>query len=285
MKKMLTFVIVLSVVLGATSISVAQAPYSGVVTIDSVQARPTESVAVKVWLRNNTIDISAMSIPLQFSSSALTLDSVSTQESVWGSDFAFYASIDNTDRTARITILPNDMTYPLPTVSFVDGVVAELHFTVAADVVPHRASIDSIYTDSSVGGDVHVFTRIDISDNSGTSVFLPDFVAGDIEVLMPTGLDDDLFELGLPTDYELAQNYPNPFNPSTIISFSLPSGGIVNVDVFNILGQQVITLVSEYREAGVHQVEFNGANFPSGIYFYRLQHSGGTATRKMTLVK
>ncbi|MCD6249821.1 MAG: T9SS type A sorting domain-containing protein, partial [candidate division Zixibacteria bacterium] len=80
-------------------------------------------------------------------------------------------------------------------------------------------------------------------------------------------------------------NYPNPFNPSTIISFSLPSAGFVNINVFNILGQQVVNLVEEYREAGVHQVEFDGANFPSGIYFYRLQHSGGSVTRKMTLVK
>jgi len=285
MKKTLMFVIVLALVLGATSISVAQAPYTGVVTIDSAKARPAEMVSVKVWLRDNTIDISAMTLPLKFSSSALTLDSVSMQGSVWGSDFAIYSVVDNVSQTTKITILPDDMVYPLPSVSFVNGVVAELFFSVASDVSPHRVTIDSIYTDSSLGGDVHVFTRIDISDNSGTGVYLPGFVAGDIEVLMPTGVEDDPFGLSLPADYELAQNYPNPFNPSTIISFSLPRTGFVNLSVFNILGQQVARLVEEYREAGVHQVEFDAANFPSGIYFYRLQHPGGSSTRKMTLVK
>lgn len=285
MKKALMFAVVLSLVLGATSMSVAQAPYGGVVTIDSVQARPSETVSVKVWLRNNDIEISAMTLPLKFSSSALTLDSVSTQESVWGPDFAVYAVVDNANRTTRITILPGDMVYPLPAVSFVDGVVAELFFSVAASVSPHRASIDSIYTDSVLGADVHIFTRIDVSDNTGIGVFLPGFIGGDIEILMPTGVEDDQFESSLPANYALAQNYPNPFNPSTIISFALPRAGNVSLDVFNILGQQVLTLLDEHREAGVHQIEFDGANFPSGIYFYRLEHADGSTTRKMTLVK
>lgn len=279
------FVIVLALVLSAADISVAQVPYAGVVTIDSAKTHPAEMVSVKVWLRNNTIDVSAMTLPLKFSSSALTFDSVSLQESVWGPDFTIYSIVDNVSRITKITILPSDIVCPLPSVSFVDGVVAELFFTVASDASPHRVSIDSIYADNSLGNDVHVYTRIDISDNSGIGVYLPDFVAGDIEVLVPTGVEDDQFELSLPAEYELAQNYPNPFNPSTIISFSLPSAGFVNINVFNILGQQVVNLVEEYREAGVHQVEFDGANFPSGIYFYRLQHSGGSVTRKMTLVK
>ena len=285
MKKALMFAMVLALVLGITSISVAQATYAGVVTIDSAKAHPAETVAVKVWLRDNSIDVSAMTLPLRFSSSALTLDSVSMQETVWGPDFAIYAIVDNVNRTAKITILPDEMIYPLPSVSFVDGVIAELFFTVASDVAPHRVTIDSIYADSSLGGDVHVFTRIDVSDNSGTGVFLPDFVAGDIEVLVPTGVEDDPSGFSLPTAYELNQNYPNPFNPSTQIGFSLPRAGIVNLSVFNILGQQVATLVSEHREAGAHQIEFDGANYPSGIYFYRLQHNDGSVTRKMTLIK
>ncbi len=285
MRRMLTFVIVLSLVLGITSISVAQATYAGVVTVDSAKVRPSETVGVKVWLRDNDISVSAMTLPLKFSSSALTLDSVSTANSVWGSEFAVYANVDNGSRTAKITILPTTMSVPLPSVSFVEGVVAELFFSVAAGVSPHRATVDSIYTDSVLGGDVHIFTRIDVSDNSGTSVFLPDFIAGDIEVLVPTGVNDDQNGSSLPSAFELEQNYPNPFNPTTNISFSLPRGGQVGLEVFNILGQQVVTLISEYREAGVHQIEFDGANFPSGIYFYRLQHSGGSSTRKMTLVK
>ncbi|MCD6249531.1 MAG: hypothetical protein J7J98_04280 [candidate division Zixibacteria bacterium] len=67
MKNTLMFVIVLALVLSAATISVAQVPYVGVVTIDSAKAHPAEMVSVKVWLRNNTIDISAMTLPLKFS--------------------------------------------------------------------------------------------------------------------------------------------------------------------------------------------------------------------------
>lgn len=285
MKKMLTFVIVLALVLGITSISAVQSTYAGVVTVDSAKVRPTETVGVKVWLRDNDISISAMTLPLKFSSSALTLDSVSTANSVWGSEFAVSPIIDNASRTVKITIWPTTLSGPVPSVSFVDGVVAELFFTAAADVSPQRVTVDSIYSDSAVSAEVHVITRIDISDNTGSGVILSDFVAGDIEVLVPTGVNDDQNGSSLPSDFELAQNYPNPFNPTTNINFSLPRSGQVNLDVFNILGQQVVTLISEYREAGAHQIEFDGANFPSGIYFYRLQHTGGSSTRKMTLVK
>ena len=226
-----------------------------------------------------------MTVPLKFSSVALRLDSVSTQNSVWNQDFAGYYVIDNTARTARITILPNDMIYPLPAVSFIDGVIAELYFTVLTTSTSHRALIDSVYTDSSLGADVHIYTRIDISDNTGTGVYLPDFVPGFIDIRVPTGVDDDPTGAILPTEFALDQNYPNPFNPSTEIGFALPQAGMVRLDVFNILGQQTVTLINGRREAGRYTVDFDAANLPSGIYFYRLQHEGGTLTRKMMLVK
>lgn len=284
MRNVLTMLVVLTIALGLTSSAVG-ADYLGVITIDSAKVKPAETVSVKVWLRNNDIEVSAITLPLKFTSPALTLDSVSLVNAVWGDGFAGYFVVDNDARTVRITILPNDVAYPLPTVSFVDGVVAELFFAVDADVAPHRATIDSIYTDSSLSGDVHIFTRIDISDNTGTGVFLPDFRPGDIEVMVPTGVEDDVTGNGLPVEFELAQNYPNPFNPTTMISYSLPKAGIARLDVFNILGQQVVTLVNGHQEAGFHRVEFDGANYPSGIYFYRFQNEAGSITRKMMMVK
>jgi hypothetical protein len=285
MRKTLTVLLTLTLIVGSAGLVTAQDPYPGVVSVDSVQAHPSESVAVKVWLRNNTIDVSALTLPLKFSSSALELDSVSLNNAVWGAGFAGYFVIDNSDRTVRITVLPDDMVYPLPAVSFTDGVIAELYFSIAAGVTPHHVTVDSIYTDSSLGNDVHIYTRIDISDNSGTGVFLPDFVPGDIEILVPTDVEDDGFGLGLPDDFALSQNYPNPFNPTTTIMYSLPRAGNVKLNVFNILGQQVTSLVDGHRVAGTHVVDFDGANMPSGIYFYRLQYDGGSTTRKMTLVK
>ena len=86
-------------------------------------------------------------------------------------------------------------------------------------------------------------------------------------------------------EYKLAQNFPNPFNPSTKISFSVAKKSNVMLNVYNILGEQVATLVNEVKESGSYQVEFNAANLPSGIYIYRLDADNFTSTKKMMLVK
>jgi hypothetical protein len=285
MTRALTILATFILVICLSTAGFAQGSYPGVVTVDSATAEPLQKVAVKVWLRDNNITVSAITLPLKFSSTALRLDSVSLQNSVWNQDFSGYFAIDNTARTARITILPNEMVYPLPAVSFTDGVIAELYFAVLSTTTPHRATIDSVYTDSSLGADVHIYTRIDIADNNGTGVFLPDFVPGFIDIRVSTGVEDDPAGSLLPAEFALDQNYPNPFNPTTMIGLSLPRSGMVRLDVFNILGQQTVTLTNGPCDAGRYTVDFDGANLPSGIYFYRLQYEGGTLTRKMMLVK
>jgi len=285
MRSMLTILLTVALSVGLTGVAAAQGAYSGVVTIDSAKARPSESVAVNVWLKGNTIGVSAITLPLKFSSSALILDSVSLAGTVWGAHFAGYYLVDNIARTARIVVLPGDMTTPLPSVSFSDGIVAVLYFRVAPAATPQRVVIDSVYADSLLGSNMHVYTRIDVSDNTGTGVYLPDFVAGNIEVQSATGVDDGPGSQMLPTDFALEQNYPNPFNPTTTISYALPTAGLVRLDVFNILGQEVAKLFEGYQPAGVYSVEFDAAKLPSGIYFYRFSHEGGAQTRKMMLLK
>jgi hypothetical protein len=92
-------------------------------------------------------------------------------------------------------------------------------------------------------------------------------------------------DLGTPKTFELNQNYPNPFNPTTIISYNLPEAANVKLTIFNILGQEIKTLVNEYKEAGTHKVEFNASELDSGLYIYRLQAGSRVQTRKMTLIK
>ena len=94
------------------------------------------------------------------------------------------------------------------------------------------------------------------------------------------------------TTYKLEQNYPNPFNPSTKISWQSPVSSRQVLKVFDVLGNEIKTLVNEEKEAGYHSVDFNASELPSGVYFYRLQvysASGGTKsfvqTRKMILLK
>lgn len=85
--------------------------------------------------------------------------------------------------------------------------------------------------------------------------------------------------------YELFQNYPNPFNPITRIRYFLPEDGLVSINIYNVLGQKVTTLLNEEMKAGKYETEFNGSNLASGIYIYRIDSENFTETKKMLLLK
>jgi len=88
-------------------------------------------------------------------------------------------------------------------------------------------------------------------------------------------IPDDLFFI----------NYPNPFNPNTVIRFELPTPTQVRLSVYDLMGREVSVLVNQRRDAGVHQVRFDGSNFASGVYFYRLQTGEFLQTRKFLLLR
>ncbi len=89
----------------------------------------------------------------------------------------------------------------------------------------------------------------------------------------------------VPTELSLQQNYPNPFNPSTTIRFGLTQQLLVTLKIFNILGQEVATLVNEEKPAGSYEVNWNASNLSSGVYFYRLQTGSFVEAKKMMLLK
>lgn len=89
----------------------------------------------------------------------------------------------------------------------------------------------------------------------------------------------------IPDYYELNQNYPNPFNPNTKIQFALPKTSDVKLEVFDILGRKIATLVNEIKTAGVHSVNFNAERLSSGLYIYRLSSAENILTKKMLLLK
>ncbi|MBI4810619.1 MAG: T9SS type A sorting domain-containing protein [Ignavibacteriales bacterium] len=117
----------------------------------------------------------------------------------------------------------------------------------------------------------------------------PGFVGSGSEYIRSSISDDQL----KPKTYKLEQNFPNPFNPITVINYQLPVDGLVTLKVFNILGQEIVTLVDEVQEAGYKSVNYDAANLPSGVYFYRFQanpvdgRQGGsyTTVKKMILVR
>ncbi|GBD87649.1 LVIVD repeat protein [bacterium BMS3Abin03] len=115
--------------------------------------------------------------------------------------------------------------------------------------------------------------------NAGFYILQNDFVVGVNDEKNPT-----------PASFKLFQNYPNPFNPSTKIKFTIPNVGtslmkFVQLNVYDVLGNEVATLVNEYKPAGEYEVEFNAENLPSGIYFYQLRAGSFIQTKKMILIK
>ena len=92
-------------------------------------------------------------------------------------------------------------------------------------------------------------------------------------------------EVIAPKTFTLEQNYPNPFNPTTTIQFSLNTASPVKLTVFDILGQEVTTLVNEYKSVGSHKVQWRANTMPSGVYYYRLEADGFSKTHKMVLMK
>jgi hypothetical protein len=89
----------------------------------------------------------------------------------------------------------------------------------------------------------------------------------------------------IPSSFSLSQNYPNPFNPITSIRFDLPKISHTKLIVYNILGKEVTTLVNEKLNAGSYQVSWDGRNYPSGVYFYKLITDEFVGTKKMVLLK
>ncbi len=99
-----------------------------------------------------------------------------------------------------------------------------------------------------------------------------------------SGVFDDQ-QLVLPGSFSLEQNYPNPFNPSTVINYALPTRQHVTLEVFDVLGREIATLVNEVRPAGEYTVRWNAEGVPSGVYFYRMQAGAFTATKKVMVLR
>ena len=111
---------------------------------------------------------------------------------------------------------------------------------------------------------------------------LPDLGAFEFGMSMPTGvlsIDEDL------STFRLEQNFPNPFNPITVISFQIVEASFVTLKVFDLLGQEIATLVNEEKNPGSYNLKFDGNNLSSGIYFYKIQAGKSFQIKKMILMK
>ena len=100
---------------------------------------------------------------------------------------------------------------------------------------------------------------------------------------IPIGIQNINSEI--PGKFSLSQNFPNPFNPVTNIEFSVPKRGLVKLVVFDMLGREVETLLNKLTEAGTYRADWNASEYPSGVYFYKLQTEGFSETKRMVLIK
>jgi hypothetical protein len=140
------------------------------------------------------------------------------------------------------------------------------------------------------------YANAETPDTAWVTIVLANITTGTPHVGSTFWIDDLIFGAAVPTDvkgfgngmpdaFALDQNYPNPFNPSTMIQFEIPEAQFVTLKVYNVLGQEVATLINNQLGPGRYRAEFDGKNLPSGTYLYRLQAGTFIETKKMVLVK
>ncbi len=111
------------------------------------------------------------------------------------------------------------------------------------------------------------------------------YTAWDFDLGRPNVVTEVADEVGIPYVFTLSQNYPNPFNPTTAIRFSIPTEDLVTLKVFNVLGQELATVVNERLKAGIHTVTFDASKLSTGVYFYQINAGQFVETKKMVLLK
>lgn len=121
--------------------------------------------------------------------------------------------------------------------------------------------------------------RADYASNAGVAGYIYHYKTGTATAVNDKNINTK------PLNYSLSQNYPNPFNPTTQIQYSVPKSGLVQIAIYNLIGQKVATLVNGVQSAGQHEVTFNGNNLASGMYLYTISAGNFTQTKEMILLK
>ena len=130
----------------------------------------------------------------------------------------------------------------------------------------------------------YVYRGASLPELGGAYIYA-DFCTGKIWMLRYENVVSVNNSPEVPKDYSIQQNYPNPFNPTTTLEYNILSPREVSLTIYNLLGQEIVRLVSEVQQAGYHKVIWDASDFASGIYFYRLQAGDFVQTRKMVLLK
>jgi hypothetical protein len=271
-------------ILGATLFAFCAAAmgdpaYTGQVSVGSASVNPGGHTVVPVYLHNNNAPLMALTIPLKYNSAAVRVDSISFGGTLLKPNMMPLIRIVNDSQKVQFTYSPIS---GLPMITEADGLLASIFFSADVGAPVETVKVDSVNR-LEYAGPPQLWTRLELADTSGFTYFLPAFSSGTIAIQDPMAADDD--QGALPGILALRQNFPNPFNPSTTISFSVPERGQVTLNVYNILGQQIATLVDGMTNPGEYEITWNGETMASGVYFYRLVYQDEVLTKKMTLLK
>jgi hypothetical protein len=237
-------------------------------------AQESNTVVVPLEITNEA-NLTAMDIPLQYSEGVRlrTVDFAGTRVENW--DLQAF-NIDHDNNRVVIGLFPKMSSNGAPDLEAGSGTVAKLVFEITD---PNVQSIELSDYASEKPNHRLMFIYHTTNDNGQIDRYVerPDFQRT-IVALSGVGTT-------LPESYGLSQNYPNPFNPSTTISFALPEANHVRLDIYNVLGQKVETLVDQNMPAGTHEVEWYTSTAASGVYFYRLEAGTFSETKKMMFLK
>jgi hypothetical protein len=251
-------------------------------TLESVPANSQVTLDVYVW---NDEECGAITIPLVFPDTLSTLDVVCDSISFVGTRCAG-ATLKGDSSYCPECIENAKKRLQIFAVWFGTGLtagsgpVAKLYFSTGPSWNSSlKVTVDTTQWPTSGGGSI----GMDFTDASGSVAWTPIFYKGALDV-------KDVDTPTKPTVFSLAQNYPNPFNPKTMIRFALPKDSWVKLEVYNILGQKVKTLVDEKLAAGVKEIEWDGkdnkgAEVASGIYFYKIKADSFSDVKKMVMLK
>ncbi len=251
------------------------APANAVLGADNTVTIPLEIA--------NEDGLMAIDIPLKFSE-GVTLKEVNF-ENTRVEDFDLkIANINNEDNIVIIGLVHQTTSTTKSTLKGGEGPVANLVFTID-DPSIEEINLEAVELTRPAHRLMLVYNRRSDPDRLAHDRTELDFKGVSVSLSGASALGSDL-----PTTYALEQNYPNPFNPSTQISFALPVASHVELEVFNVLGQRVTTLVNGDMPVGVHTVTWDGRNddgstVSSGVYFYRVAADNFVATKKMMMLK
>jgi hypothetical protein len=249
------------------------------VWVDRKVGVPGETVAVNVGGYNEE-NLSKVYLALKYSSNSLTY--VNTIFDNTRGQYAQKKLVSPPDTLLRQMLITLEYTEsnPLPPGS---GPLATVLFVIDSAAANETVTIDSV---SYLNAQPIEFVP---SDTAAGEAFTPYFSSGFVRIEEASDVDLNTEKI-LPERFTLFQNTPNPFNPSTFISFELPCQSPVRLDIFNILGQKVITLINKTLPAGRYEVNFDGRDsrgkvLASGVYLYRLEAGEFAQSMKMTLLK